>query len=623
MATKPTKPTISTPPSRKRPSTFSDEMDAFLSDFQPVADYMENSNNYVDQQLAAAETQAGLAEAEALSAQSFAAESKAYSDDSEVYKSMASASANFKGLWTDLPASLSVPSACFYNGAYWMLLYDVANVSAEEPGVSAAWEEIQLMEIVRTPISVSPISGATSVSPSPELSATAYQNVYESDTRNYREFQLDLASGDFSTPVFSSQVNADSVTVDVTLDFNTTHKWRCRDVATSGEASRWMSVQGFSTGATSIDRPTVSVTGSPSEVPEEPTISTSAFSVTGGTDTHLNTDWQILDDQLAVVWESLADAANLLSIDVPAGILSTSTAYTFRARHRGDTYGASEWGSINATTAAAFFDWGPGDDYDAMVAAGNYDATTDTGYMGLVTSANLCDGPTLAMDIGLSAGVAFNDTAGWLKFYVGPAADCNKDGVAKVVFIAKETIRNNLSWDDIYLAGAVYGTGDNGVAAASTSATATQDAQVTYDGTTYKVRLMTGSATDPAAEAYNNQSCADDAGGGSEWNDLLYRVHAAIPTCTDATIGMDGGYETTRHGGPQDGDNWAAYTNTGLQVYSTDAGDGTFSWCQEQGFDTKRRVLRGGIGVADFYTNTADNATAVLGWRPCLEVVQA
>jgi hypothetical protein len=254
---------------------------------------------------------------------------------------------------------------------------------------------------------------------------------------------------------------------------------------------------------------------------------------------------------------------------------------------------------------------------------GQYDATTDTGYYGLVTSADLTDGPTLASDIGLSAGTAFNNDAGWLKFYVGPAADCNKDGVAKVLFIAKETIRNNLSWDDIYLAGAVYGTGDNGTASASTGTTATQDAQVTYGGTTYKVRLLTGSATDPAAEAYNNQSCADDAGGGSEWNDLLYRVHTAVPTCTDATIGMEGGSETTRHGGPQDGDNWATYTNAELQVFYTDAGDGTYCWCQEQGFDTSRRVSRGYYGVADFHTADADFSLASIGFRPCLEVVQA
>jgi hypothetical protein len=268
-------------------------------------------------------------------------------------------------------------------------------------------------------------------------------------------------------------------------------------------------------------------------------------------------------------------------------------------------------------------DWGPGNGFDAMVAAGNYDSETDTGFMGYVSSSLLTDGATLASDIGLSAGAAFNTTTGWLKFYVGTTADCNKDGVSKVLFIAKETLRYDLSWDDIYLAGAVYGTGDNGVASASTGTTATQDAQVTYSGSTFKVRLLTGSATDPAAEEAANQSCADDAGGGSEWNDLFYRVHTAVPTCTDATIGMEGGYETTRHGGPQDAANWANFTNAELQVFNADAGNGAYCWCQEQGADTSRRVSRGSFGLADFLTYTAGYTTAHFGWRPCLELVQA
>jgi hypothetical protein len=259
----------------------------------------------------------------------------------------------------------------------------------------------------------------------------------------------------------------------------------------------------------------------------------------------------------------------------------------------------------------------PGGNYDDMVAAGNYDETTDTGYMGLVTSTELVDGVTLAADIGLTAGTAFNSDAGWLKFYVGPNADCNKDGVAKIIFIAKKTLRYNLSWNDIYLAGAVYGTGDNGPTGSTP-----QNAEVMYGGVTYKVRLMTGSATDPAVEGVDNHQCTDDAGGGSEWNDLLYRVHTAVPNCTDPTIGMDGGYETTRHGGPQDGANWANFTNAELYLFYKDTGDGAYTLCQERGLDTTRRVIRGTYGVAYFGADHANVTKPANGWRPVLEVVQ-
>ena len=104
-----------------------------------------------------------------------------------------------------------------------------------------------------------------------------------------------------------------------------------------------------------IATPTLTVTGTPTDVPETPTLTTSAFSVSGGIDTHASTDWQVLlaaDD--SVVWESLADASNLLSVTVPAGNLSVSTAYKFKARHNGTTYGSSAWVEVSGTTKAAF-----------------------------------------------------------------------------------------------------------------------------------------------------------------------------------------------------------------------------------------------------------------------------
>jgi hypothetical protein len=239
----------------------------------------------------------------------------------------------------------------------------------------------------------------------------------------------------------------------------------------------------------------------------------------------------------------------------------------------------------------------------------------------------LTDGPTVSSGIGLSAGTAFNSDCGWLKFFIGSTAATpmsTRHGTVtaedRVVFISRKTIRNNLSWNDIYNVGAVYGTGDAGTA--NSGSDTTQDAQIAVDGNDYIVRLMTGCQGDPASEAYNNQQCSDDEGGGSEWNDLFYRVHTDEPTCSDPTIGMPGGSETSRHGGPQDAANWASYTNAELQVYYSDAGDGTYCWCQEQGNDTSRRVARGYFGVADFDTYPADYANVNFGWRPVLEMIQ-
>ena len=283
-----------------------------------------------------------------------ASESAATAKDSA---QVAQSASNFVGEWVAQSGSASIPLSVYHDGRFWVLLQDVENISANEPSdLSTVWADIQTvgaLSDIRTPKLIEPLSGATNVILIPTLEAGGYASIY-GIARDYREFQVDLGTGDFSAPLWSVQVDADSAVVDVPLASNTGHKWRCRDVATDGSTSDWSSVAVFSTGTVVIDQPTLTVEGSPSDVPETPTLETSAFAVIGGSDTHLNTDWQVLDDQLQVVWESMADAADKLSIVVPAGVLSVSTSYTFRARHRGEAYGEGAWVSVVATTTDDF-----------------------------------------------------------------------------------------------------------------------------------------------------------------------------------------------------------------------------------------------------------------------------
>ncbi|TSE33011.1 hypothetical protein LCC91_07675 [Tepidimonas taiwanensis] len=105
----------------------------------------------------------------------------------------------------------------------------------------------------------------------------------------------------------------------------------------------------------SVLPPTVTVTGSPSDVPESPLIGTSAFQTAGAPDTHASTTWRArrVSDGV-VVWESVNDTANLTQIVVPNGILQENTQYRFEAIHNGATLGASAVGFIQATTKAQF-----------------------------------------------------------------------------------------------------------------------------------------------------------------------------------------------------------------------------------------------------------------------------
>ena len=214
-----------------------------------------------------------------------------------------------------------------------------------------------------------------------------------------------------------------------------------------GHLSDWADAVSLTTSAIYVETPALTVSGDPDAAHETPTFTTSLFSVFNGTDTHLNTDWKVLDNESGtVIWTSLADTANLTSITIPAGFFEEGKRYTVSARHRGDVYGAGEWVGKIINTRDEFFNDNSALDgltFDAMVAAGNYDEVTDTGYFGEVSSTVLFTGATLACAIGLTAGTSQHSTEGWLKFYVGASAACNyytrlgETAQAYILYIAK------------------------------------------------------------------------------------------------------------------------------------------------------------------------------------------
>lgn len=208
---------------------------------------------------------------------------------------------------------------------------------------------------ILAPEPVSPLSGTTGTPLVVELVARQYHTIYSNDLRTVRRFEVDLFTGDFSSPVYFFEGDTDSHTVATLLDQNTQYKWRCRDASVRGFLSEWSPEQAFTTGSVMISAPTVTVEGSPTSVPSSPTISTSAFAIVGDTDTHLSTDWQVLlSADNSVVWESLGDTTNLLQIRIPRGELVSGTEYIFRARHLGTIYGEGTYGSTMATTNTSF-----------------------------------------------------------------------------------------------------------------------------------------------------------------------------------------------------------------------------------------------------------------------------
>ena len=116
-----------------------------------------------------------------------------------------------------------------------------------------------------------------------------------------------------------------------------------------GHVSDFSDVISFTTPDTYIQAPTISISGNLSGLVLTPTISLSAFSVFNGSDTHVSTDYQVVNKATGVVkWESLGNTVDKLSITT--GQLDIQTKYTFRARFNGQTYGSSAWVEVTGTT---------------------------------------------------------------------------------------------------------------------------------------------------------------------------------------------------------------------------------------------------------------------------------
>lgn len=210
-------------------------------------------------------------------------------------------------------------------------------------------------ELVRRPVNVSPANGALGVSPLPTLEAGDFYSTWGGVAHAASRFQIATDAG-FANIVYDSGVLG-AVTSHVVTDQldPMEHFWRAQYESALGEASEWSVPTSFVAAAVAVAAPQItSPQNDATDIPEQPVLETSAFSVLGDEDTHASTSWRIQQGGVTV-WEELEDASNLLSIVVPAEILQEGTVYTVQARHHGQTYGASPWSSPATFTTSAQF----------------------------------------------------------------------------------------------------------------------------------------------------------------------------------------------------------------------------------------------------------------------------
>lgn len=214
------------------------------------------------------------------------------------------------------------------------------------------------------PVNSSPADAATGVNETPTLAVAGYSSAVDS-AMAASQWQVSTDAADWSAPVYDSGEAAPGlshqVPAAVLLEGQTYH-WRARQKDGKGGWSEWSASTSFATAASFeyVVTPTItSPTSGAADIPEQPTLYSSAFAVHGGADTHAASQWQIRAQggtYTTPVYDSGDDAVNLESVQVPAGLLQDGQqTYYARARHKGTALGWSEWSSeVSFTTKDLF-----------------------------------------------------------------------------------------------------------------------------------------------------------------------------------------------------------------------------------------------------------------------------
>lgn len=212
---------------------------------------------------------------------------------------------------------------------------------------------------VRQPICVSPANGTVTTVLIPALTGSGY---FSPDGYAHVSSQFVVKATDGTTIYDSGEVPA-SVTHQVPggfLTIVTPYDWQVRYKGTLGGAtywSDWSVAARFTTASTVVVAPAIlTPANGVTNVAAQPTITTSAFSVNNGGDSHSKTRWQISTDAnfIDIVYDS-GDSNSLTQLVVPAATLQASTTYHVRARHVGLILGASGWSDPAFFTTRANF----------------------------------------------------------------------------------------------------------------------------------------------------------------------------------------------------------------------------------------------------------------------------
>lgn len=159
-----------------------------------VLDALINSVNNAYSQTVTAQNAAVDAKDAAETAQAAAETAKGLSED---YKDVAASYANYAGKWADLTGSLSIPAAVLHSGSFWMLLNNVADVTATEPDSgNADWKILNESAIAIVDNLTSQVTEGAALSPNQGRVLNEAKSEKETPTENVSGSDYTLVAGD-------------------------------------------------------------------------------------------------------------------------------------------------------------------------------------------------------------------------------------------------------------------------------------------------------------------------------------------------------------------------------------------------------------------------------------------
>ncbi|MEH0020892.1 MAG: hypothetical protein V6Z89_14650 [Desulfobacter sp.] len=213
-----------------------------------------------------------------------------------------------------------------------------------------------------TPAVIYPADGAVDIGEQPSLTTNVY--VHDGGTAlRGSEFQIST-SGDFSS---GSLVDASGLVPGISyspgkgvLSTSTLYYVRARHTDVNGGNSEWSDVISFTTAASfvTVNKPLglTPAPGSELGYPTGLTFVSSPFGTEGGSDTHAASQWQMASDPAFgnILHDSGTTAADLVSHNLPDGIVAQGSTYYWRVRHEGTAEGWSDWSDAAMFSVAAF-----------------------------------------------------------------------------------------------------------------------------------------------------------------------------------------------------------------------------------------------------------------------------